>query len=100
MVLKGGDGEHEVTVVECGCGEHEESLRISIWKYPDVPEAILTVTRPKVGLLRYLGDYFNSKFWVELVLGEAEIEGLIQALQEALEAVRKESCKAEGEVEE
>ena len=91
MVLKSKDGMHEVTVIECSCGEHEESLRISIWRYPDVPEAILTVTRPKVGLLKFLRDYFNNKFWVELVLGEKEIEGLIQALQEALETMREKS---------
>jgi len=81
---------HEVTVIECSCGEWEESLRLSIWKDSDTPEVFLTVTRPKAGLLKFLRDYFNNKFWVELVLGEAEIEGLIQALQEALETMRRE----------
>lgn len=80
MILKGQEDKHQVVVLECDCGNHEESLRLSFWEIDDTPELFLVVTRPKVSFFRYIADWFSKKFWVEIVLHKKDAEELARVL--------------------
>jgi len=100
MILRGERNKLRVTVLECSCGNYEESIRLSFHTDADVPEIYLTVTRPKVSLWRWIKDYFDNKFWVEILVSREdalEIAKILEFLARKLEE-KEVSCEEEDVV--
>ena len=93
MVLRGSNEEVllETLIIECECGNEDEVIRFDFWVDEEgvVEEVMIRVRRPRVGLWRWLRDFFRGRFWVEVLAKPYQLRELCGLIEKCLEEGKK-----------